>query len=352
MFRRALMLVMCLCLMIPSAMAAPAPLGQQEMTEWRDAMWETMKGADMVSVPSQMRDSAQTETWLYEFTFGIGTLSEAIAEAAENPVAEVEIITDDIACPRGIVVGDSLQKVLDAYPNENIELTGDASYAVLYTEAAQGWGWLLRRNQTIEGVEYVVAVPAEMQGFYQEISLLYVVSHGQVTAIRASGFDELITAEEHEANLFTVENIAKVDTFSQQAQDAETGLKAADLTFAGLSFVTATPEDCIAALGAPLEDVTTTSPDLRTLTYGDVLIESTQRDGAWRLAAVLVTAGDMAGPKDLRIGDTLESVFGRFGEGDTEDSLMYRCTDEQGNEYAISCSFFGDVLTEYLIYRL
>lgn len=353
MMRRVLMLLLCLCLLGTCAIAEETrqPLSMEELLAWRDSVWQTMKSAELANDPLLTNDPEAADTWLYEVPFGIAVLTENTLDAEQNPLAEIEILTDEVACPRGIVVGSTLQAVLDAYPNANPELSGSASWAALYVDENEGWGWLLRHNQTAQGVEYIVSeADATLEGFYRELSLMYVVDAGQVVAIRASGFDDLVSAEEHEANLYTLHEIVAADTFSLQGQEGTASLRAKDLTYGGIDFTTASPEDCIEILGAPQED--TQEAQLRTLTYASALIESTQVDGKWRLSAILVMDGDLPGPKGLHIGDTLESVLERFGDADMEDGLMYRCEDADGNEYALSCSFYEGILTEYLLYRL
>ena len=357
MLRRGILLLLCLSLMLgQAALSEATPLSSEEMLSFRDWLYTKMQNSPVENDPQETYDPSVSETWLYAFSFGVAEVTGPTLDAEESSLVEVEIFTEEVACPRGIVVGDPLDKVLSSYLNENTQLAGNASYASLYGfegDAENGWGWLLRRSQTVEGVEYTASIPAAgMEGYRQDITLLYIITDGIVSGIRASGFDALVPEEESRADLAAVREIAQLNAYVPSESDLMIGLSADDLQVNGISFVSASPEDCIAVLGTPMEDTMDSNQLVCTLTYADVLIESVQVEGTWKLAAILVSNGELSGPKGLHIGDTLESVKDRFGDGDAEDGLVYQCADEAGNLYALSCSFFGNALTEYLLYRL
>lgn len=157
--------------------------------------------------------------------------------------------------------------------------------------------------------------------------------------------------------------------------DASSEWTAEEAVIGGISFALATPDAVIETLGTPHTDEETQeiTYKLRTLLYPGMMFEFVLVGQAWRLEAVRVSNGGLLGPKDLRIGDTRESVLQRFGEGnDDDESLMYTTrgenskivshdgisqetladADSQGDAFALTCSFFDDVLTEYLLYRI
>lgn len=353
------MLLVALVLIGSVAHADPAALSAEELGAWRDSLWTAARGMTVENDPEGTNDPDMEDTWLYAFSFGVIVLSEPTLEAEANPIAEVELLTDEIACPRGLKVGDTLESVLAAYPNENPNLIGDSRYAALYTGAwddTAGWGMVIRRNRTIEGVEYRVSQPAAgMDGFRQELAILYVLTEDVVSAIRIYGFDALIPAEESEANLAMAEAIAGSTSYVPAEATETAPLLAEDLSFGGVSFLGATPEGCIEAFGQPLEDRTESMNMLtvRTLTYPGMLLEFVDADGAWRLEACLVSEGDLEGPRGLRIGDSLAAIIETFGPDESEDdSVQYTASDAEGNRYALSCSFFEDSLIEYLLYRI
>lgn len=357
MLRHAVPLMICLCLLAVPVLAAEsaAPLSADELYAWRDSLWEAVRTQVAENDPDATNDPGTDDVWLFAYPLGMVTATAPTMDAPENPIVEVELLSPDMACPRGLRVGDKVDSVLAAYANDNPDLVGSARYAALYTQTgddASGWGWLMRRNQSIDAVEYVVATPdTGMEGFAQELSVFYVISNGVVSAIRVGSFDSLNAMDEVLADMASILEIAADDSYSPVAEYAGASpFFAADLNFSGIAFETATPDDVIAALGPPESDSTDAS--LRTLAYSHALAECIQEDGIWRLEALLVTDSDLAGPRGLRVGDTLQSVYDRLGFGDAEDALIFQCIGKNGETYALSCSFFDDVLTEYLVYRI
>lgn len=361
MIRRTMSLMMCLCLLATPVFATverAVPLSAEELYAWRDSLWETVRTQAAENDPAATYDPETDDVWLFAYPLGMVTATAPTMDGPDNPIAEVELLSAVSACPRGLRVGDPADSVLAAYANDNPELAGSARYATLYTrsdDSTSGWGWLMRRNQSIDAVEYVVATPdAGMEGFVQVLSVFYVISGGVISSIRVGGFGSLIAMEDVTANVAAVREIAADDSYSPVAEYAEASpFSVADLTFSGIAFESATPDDVIAMLGTPDDDITDEASRVRTLSYPYALVESTQSgSGTWRLDALLVTDSDLAGPRDLRVGDTLQSVYDRLGYGDAEDALIFLCTGENGETYALSCSFYDDVLTEYLVYRI
>lgn len=359
MLRRAIPLLLCLCLLSTSALATESatPLTAEELYAWRDSLWENVRTQAAENDPAVTNDPGADDVWLFAYPLGMVTATAPTMDAPENPIAEVELLSPDVVCPRGLRVGDAVADVLAAYANDNPELTGTERYAALYTQSGDGtsgWGWLMRRNQSIDAVEYVIAMPeAGMEGFAQALSVFYVISGGIVSSIRVGGFGSLLALDEVSADATAVREIAEEKSYSPAIEYGEASpFTATDLVFSGIAFETATPDDVIATLGTPESDAVDETGAIRTLTYAYALAESMQDDGAWRLEAILVTDSGLAGPRDLRVGDSLQSVYDRLGYGDTEDALIYQCIGENGEIYALSCSFFDDVLTEYLVYRI
>lgn len=359
MMRRACLLLLVLCLAVPQLAGASAePLQAAELLAWRESFWQTMQTLPVLNDPSVTHDQAAGETWLYAFSFGMALMtSPSLADGDASALLEAEILTVDVACPRGLRVGATQADVLAAYPNDNPSLQGSTGYAALYVNApdangAGGWGWLIRRNQRAEALSYTALAPAQgMEGFRQEYTVTYVLVEGVVDSIVVSGFGNLLTAAQSNANLAAVQDVLAASAFSpsEGAQDAFAG---DDLQFAGLSFLTATPDRAIAALGTPQSDETDEAQGLRTLIYAGALLEFSMASGQWTASALLVTDDVVDGPRGLRVGDTYLSVIDRFGEGAQTEPLTYTYTDEAGISYAFACSFVDGILTEYLLYRL
>lgn len=358
--RLSLICLLCLCLGTPAAHAAPAPLSGPELLAWRDGLWAALLETPVVNDPAATNDPDGADTWLFAFGFGVAELTEPALDSDENPIASVEIDTSAVPCPRGLAVGDTLEAVLAAYPNENPALQGDGDYAALYLYPAQAdgdaaWGWLARQNRTVWSVVYTVSTPAPgMQGFRQEYSLAYIIDDGHVAGIRAEGFDTLLTDAESLANAEAVAVIAQGDGYEAALPASGAAFSAGDLTVMDMDFGAIAPEDVQARLGDPLGDSTDALAGIRTITYPDLLLEFTQTADGWQLDAAAVSAGSKSGPRGLRIGDTRASVVAQFGdsEDDEENMLFYTCEDAQGNRYALACQIAEGLVSEYILYRI
>lgn len=134
--RKILLLTLCLCLLVSPALGATAgeqeALSRTELIAWRAALLQTLKTLPVQNNPSETNDPNGSDTWLYAYDFGMVELGRESLEGEGNPIESVEVLTTGVSCPRDVEVGDTLETVLAAYPNENPTLSGDASYAALY----------------------------------------------------------------------------------------------------------------------------------------------------------------------------------------------------------------------------
>lgn len=386
--RKILLLTLCLCLLVSPALGETAgeqeALSRTELIAWRAALLQTLKTLPVQNNPSETNDPNGSDTWLYAYDFGMVELGRESLEGEGNPIESVEVLTTGVSCPRDVEVGDTLETVLAAYPNENPTLSGDASYAALYVredgtlEDGNGWGWVLRRGSTVDCVQYAASAPAEgLPGYREEVTVRYLIENGVVASIQISGFDQLISDAESLANLASVQEISAVSTYTPSGEPVSGGpFAAADLSFDGLDF-TAAPETFQAVLGAPLSDETSADGAVRTLTYAGALVECVQVDGQWRASALLAMQAGVPGPRGVVVGDALEGVLTRFGAdaqtlsgatvplygeaGEGDWGLLsdgeggsrvaeYVCVTDEGT-YGLRMTFFDGVMSEYLLYR-
>ncbi|MEG0766075.1 MAG: hypothetical protein RR482_00020 [Clostridia bacterium] len=370
--------------------APPAPLSMQELASWRNVLYTQLRDATPTNDPVDTYDPQAGDVYLFTFPFGTADVASPTFDTPGNPVLGIELLTDAFADPRGLRVGDSVQTVLAAYPNDNPSLTGDARYAALYAHDVQdkthtlAWGWLLREKDAVQSLQYDVSV-RQTDGTYLDVGLLYVIHDGQVSAIRLYGFDSAITEEEATANLHSVQEIAQRTSFTPgKISSVETATRFGldDLLFSDLNFLTATPESIRALLGAPQEERTLKEGEqLFLMTYPDALFEfSLDAQNGARLRAVLVHMSTLLGPRGLRVGDTFGDVLDRFyraWSGEDGDQIpLYGTLDtppfgfltyEAGGDitlryafphtdagrtqtYVLHLSFQNQTLREYLLY--
>ncbi|MCL1795842.1 MAG: hypothetical protein FWG37_03010, partial [Clostridia bacterium] len=210
MSKRYVFVLFCLFLCAVSCPAsgsdAVAPLTISELLTWRDAVREWTLEEAMMSGPLLM-DGA--ERWLCSYAFGIAEFSSLTTDTGSNAIAGVELLQGSRHCPRGIAVGDSLDKVLAVYPKENPTLTGTRQDAVLYIHEGgaegDGYGLLLRNGSAVECVQYAATSRATgIDGFYQIITVSYVIQEDFVTSIRVEGFANLAAEMEKHANFESI----------------------------------------------------------------------------------------------------------------------------------------------------
>ncbi|MDL2317569.1 hypothetical protein LJC74_00555 [Eubacteriales bacterium OttesenSCG-928-A19] len=319
-----------------------APLGADEMMAWRDGVWSRLRTLRAAGepVPADLPDGART--YLYAYPFGVVTCDAQTLDGQYNPISQVELIAEGMTCPRGIGVGDPLASVLDAYPCESAELAGDFLQAALYIQEddeAAGWGVVQRRGETIERITLTALLAVEDGGF-MPLTLAYEIVSDEVREILVTGFDARITGEERGKRLEALKSMRDQGEFGgDAARTAQEGLMPEDLQAGGVSFVSGTPEECAAAFGDPLSDITDDG-GMRTLLFEGILVEFLEEDGRWRMESLQASEDVIQGPGGIRAGDLLEEVTGRFGGADTEDgAATYTCEDESGDQYALSCFF-------------
>lgn len=327
------------------------PITTAELSAWRDAALETMRGQPVLNNPEMTHDPNIADTWLYAFSFGMAELTEPQLFAPRNQLASVELLTDFMRCPRGIAVGDPMEAVLAAYPNENEAFAGDRSYAALYLREGgedEGYGLLLRNGQTPECLQYVAASPASgMPDFFTVNTVSYVLDDGRVSSIRVEGLVNLVSDFEKNANFSSARGMLGRGDYIPEALESGP-FEARDLFFSGLSFTTATQADCQRLFGEPLSY--RDADGVRTMTYPELVVECDVTGGSERVDALAVMGGQLQGPRGIRVGDTQKSVVARFG-GDPADTLTYTCLDADGQYYTLKCTFFAGLLTEFFVSR-
>ena len=358
-----------LCALLPfgaSAVLAEAqPLSFTELMDWRDVVFE---GLDA----SQAASAVSDDVYALETAFGaVETTHTTLKGQSSDVILHIELTNNVLSDPRGLSVGASAEAVLAAYPGaENV--ADDGSFCLYATEGdTLLWGWGTAKDGSIVSLQYSVAQPdPDMEGYCQEVGLIYNFEEGQVKTLRAYGLSELIGRDEAMANFRSAQA-------GEMAVGEVTPFAPTDLVFNGLNLMTVTPGDIKDTLGQPEVDTFIESENLRVLEYSDMMFElDIGPDNAISFYALLVGARTLPGPRGIQVGDTLESVLGRFpsngeddmlyGKQDGETAFGLLTREEDGSvtvRYSIPpqagilargvmlhLTFQNDLLTEYLIY--
>jgi len=361
-----------------------------ELTHWA----ESYKIRAMATKP--LNDPAAKESKTedgYMFVYDFATLYMDSAEMnADSQIQALVISSAEEEGLRGVGVDATAQEVLAAYYTENSGLTGTADQSVLYAldllpERAL-IGSVHRDGQRVQTVEYAVFEQLATGGEgYSDAGLVYTIDNGNVSAIRAYGLDSRVELTDVQDALQDAANLSLDMSYSQVETSYVgtdlTGFDAEDLMFAGLDFLTLTPEDAITALDMPAQDtwLEDVAGYLRVMDFANCEITFTYNSDKLNPAVniMVINADGMEGPRSVRVGDTFASVLNRFrhsdGEFDSEEgvellygsvesgeygqatygtdasvSLRYGLVADNGEKIALYMTFEHYILTEVLLY--
>ena len=148
--------------------------------------------ADGETVVSANAECLPTAT----FSGGVLTVSDEVIK--ETSVVLGAVLSENQACPRGLKIGDSVDALLIAYPNDNQSLAGTYYDAALYVAGEKPEmtaGWILRDGQRI--TEVVHSLYAWQADGVIACGVRYQVELGVITGIEVYGMSDLV--EESEA---------------------------------------------------------------------------------------------------------------------------------------------------------
>lgn len=334
------MLKRLLCLLVAMMMLCPAlpalaedggesALDWEELIQWAESYKERAMNAQPMNDPTEA--AAYSEDG-YAFIYDFATLYMDRPEMTEESVLKNLVITTaDEEGPRGTCIDMLSGDVLTRYYNENERLEGDEGFATLYVSDTMPsgalWAWVQRDGQRIMTIQYAVHEQLSTGGDgYTDAGLVYTIQDNLVAAIRAYGLDSRVEEEDVQNNLNAVEDVMEKTDYAQAPVSyIGTDLTAfgeEDLSFAGISFLTVTPEEAVAVLGECREDSwmeDDTGEYLRTMEFADCEITFVYDSNKENPRADMITIDmdGMEGPRYVRVGDTFSSVLTRFryGEG-------------------------------------
>ncbi len=326
-----LMLALALLPILPGLAeeSAAGSLEMKELREWAAAYKQRAMESQPLNDPTA--EDALSEDG-YAFIYEFGTLYMDSPEMTEDSVVKNLVITDPAeAGPRGTAVDMFTDDVLAAFYNENPQLDGSRSFAVLYLgdslpqEAV--WAWVQRDGQRVMSIQYAVYEQRATGGEgYTDAGLIYTLQGDLVSAIRAYGLDEYSTEADVQADLEAVRQLmGETGYIRVPVSYTGTDLEAfgpADMAFSGVNLLAMTPEDAEDVLGECLEDhwmEDDTGEFIRMMEFAgcDVTFVYDASQQNPRVSSMAITQDGMEGPRCVRMGDTFSSVLNRFryGEG-------------------------------------
>lgn len=358
-----LALMMVLSLTTAVAESDADALDYDELMDWAEG-FKTRALAAEAPLNDPTEEAAYTEDG-YAFVYDFATLYMDRPEmTADSVLQAVVVYSPEEQGPRGTGVDQLSSEVLNAFYNENDDLQGDSSFAALYVSdtmpAGALWGWVQRDGQRIETIQYAVHEQLSSGGDgYTDCGLVYTLSDNLVAAIRAYGLNETISADEVRSNLDAVQEVSEKTEYAQ----VPTSINGAelemfdrdDLIFSGLDFLSLTPEEAEARLGAAQEDdwMEDEGAYLRSMEFASCTMTfsyDAQKQNP-TLEMLSIDMDGLEGPRCVRIGDTLSSVISRFrnGEGDY-DGVSREVLYGDGENAPYGLAEYGDDATAGLWY--
>ena len=326
-----------LCALVMAALCLPVlaedagdALTLEELEAWVESYKERALAAEPMNDP---KEAAALSEDGYAFIYDFATLYMDRPEMTEDSVVRNLVVTaPEELGPRGTCIDMQPTEVLAAFYNENPSLAGDRGFAALYVSnmmpAGAQWAWVQRDGQRILTIQYAIQEQAATGGDgYTDAGLIYTVQDDLVVAIRAYGLDSRIEARSVQENVDAVQQVAEESFYSQVPTSlVGTDLEAfnrEDLHFEDVDFLTLTPEQAEAALGACQEDAwmeDDTGEFIRTMEFPAceiTFIYDAQKQNP-RVDMLSIDMDSMEGPRCVRLGDTVSSVLNRFRHGEGE----------------------------------
>ena len=365
MMKKFLSMIIALCMLAACGIAAaeeegPDPMTAGELAAWADGLKAVAQGEELLNDPTD-EDSETEDGYLFQYAFAAlyGDQTEMTADtrllaAVVNASGEEEGRESEAVeqvGPRGISLSMSPAEVIALFPNDNPELAGDRTGAVLFlNEQADGgavYGQLDRDGQRISAVTYGELVPEEdgfrlatLQCFFAD-SLLY--------EMRAECFDSkadipLLTREDRDSLIASLkamegkDEYIAVKTSRNGTELAEFGMD--DLSFSGLRFLEMTPEDLP---GSPEEDMMEDDDGSYILMLDeadyDAVFRCENEEGVnAKVVSFTIKGEGLEGPRGVRIGDKLHEDLQRFRfDGNSSDGtseILYG--DENAASFGIA----------------
>ena len=321
----ALLIAVILCLFACCALGEEAAmLRQDELINLRDELVESAR-----SMPAEAL-TVYEEDGMYKLdydAFALDSDQNALTDTAVIDGVEITPSENTLSDMRGLKPGDSLEQLLAAYPLDNPSLSGTHDEAVLYISGqlpgTVNTGPLLRDGFRAQVVEHAIYAA---QGDQVYVSYaVYTLQDDVITAIQVLMQDQPMTLGEAQAELEQLSQLQAKADYSVYRSDDPDELALEDLYFGGFDFVSGTPEQLQARLGAAQSD--TWQQDganyLRILQWEGIqaIFNYDSVRNLQRLSLLEIYEDMLEGPRGLRIDDTLANVIGRFRHDANEGAL-------------------------------
>ncbi|MDD3410928.1 MAG: hypothetical protein PHY12_08990 [Eubacteriales bacterium] len=324
------MMILTLLLLTAPALADDAGvMTEQELNAWTQGVLE--RAGEPENAP--IGEDALTESG-YAFLYDEATVYRETADE-QSAVLGFSIADENALTPRGVSLNGDANALLDAFAWQNHDLRGENGFVPLYVmdrlpEAAY-WAFAQVDENGLTSVQCGVHAKLGDETYTDE-GVRYTVEKGRVTSIAVYGLGSRITLAEARSNVNAVSSGAL-----RPAASAAEPLGPDDLRVGNVECLTLTEAGAKQLFGTAQTE--TWTPDdngewlLTTKREGIALVyaaDPNKRNP--RLESLAVTSGELAGPRGLRCGMTMESALALFQ------------SDGQGRKAGDAWLLYGDGL--------
>lgn len=355
-----LMAAVCLgCLFCVPALADEAGvLTESELGAWLNTL--LLSTLHTLPLNAPVGEESLTEDG-YAFLYETATLYY------DKPVLDVQsvlyalAVTDSsLTLPRGLRLGAPAEMLMSAFGWQNPTLSGDATFAPLYTlnqlPQAAYWAWAQHVGGALQSVQ--CGIHARMgEDRYTDTGMLFTVTDGEISGIRLYGVNASVTLAEVLSNLTAVGGAPAEQTQAAGVTVLSTAepFSQADLQFGRMDFLTLTEKGAEVLFGEPQSTAAVEDENgdwLRTLGYAGLSLVfemDAQRQNA-RLESLSVTDAAFSGPRGLTVGMALTDVLRLFrsdGTGEIDGTAARLYGDGQTPPFATLERADGGAIVRY-----
>ncbi len=294
--------------------------------------------------------SGETDATLANDAYVVQAADVSLTIADEKLSRDTAVLAAELgqtqACPRGLKLGDSLEELMLAYPNDNADLLGTYYEAVLYIDGEKPEataGFVLRDGQRVTQVNHTVyhwtADGVTVCG------VRYALDQGYITDITVYGLNTTEDEAQAQDSLQALSDAQETHEYFAYPSDANGGMAPfgrEDFTVGGLDFVDLTPETAVSAFGQAAVDEWTKDQAvgfLRLMQWDAVsAVFLYDANKSFLRVDTLTVSGDAVEcARGVRVGDMMDQVMHRFcfNQGTTTETAVTLYGDGVNAPYGV-----------------
>lgn len=360
-------------------------LNGSELNDWLDLVKKRAETSELLNSEPILGELG------YGFQYDFATLYYDKATLDNAVLQAVEVFSASTPDPRSILLSSSIDDVLQKYPNDNPSLVGDYDFAALFIEDTMPddayYGCVMRDGQHVLTIQYAIIEP--MPGSkYSNITLEYKFDEDRLYTFGVYGLNEFISMEDAILSVESMSSKMKLNSYHGYPTSSDgstlTPFDRDDLIFSNFDYLEITPDKAKEIFGTPIDETwiqDSSNAQYYSLSWNSISMTFLCDINKVPLYLQKLSIKDdtIEGPRAVRMGDTITSVYQRFkfdkffdinsdidlyGDGitapyatatsnATESSLKYTCSVSVGENdertIILNLTFTNYYLSEILL---